>query len=33
MKNTKATTAVRERVIADITNEAYEYFVNHYNKL
>jgi len=33
MKNTKATTAVRERVIADITNEAYEFFVNHYSKL
>jgi len=33
MKNTKASTAVRERVIADITREAYDYFVQNYNKL
>jgi len=33
MKNTKATTAVRERVIADITRAAYDYFVKNYNKL
>jgi beta-lactamase class A len=33
MKNTKATTAVREHVIADITRYAYDYFVNHYGKL
>jgi beta-lactamase class A len=33
MKNTKASTAVRERVIADITRYAYDYFVNHYGKL
>jgi beta-lactamase class A len=33
MKNTKATTAVRERVIADITSYAYEYFVKNYNSL
>jgi beta-lactamase class A len=32
MKNTKASTAVRERVIADITREAYDYFVQNYNK-
>jgi beta-lactamase class A len=32
MKNTKATTAVRERVIADITRYAYDYFVNQYGK-
>ena len=33
MKNTKATTAVRERVIADITRYAYDYFVDQYAKL
>lgn len=33
MKNTKASTEVRERVIADITREAYDYFVQNYNKL
>ena len=32
MKNTKATTAVRERVIADITRYAYDYFVHHYGR-
>jgi len=33
MKNTKATTAVRERVIADITRYAYDYFVRNYSKV
>jgi beta-lactamase class A len=33
MKNTKATTAVRERVIADITRDSYDYFVKEFNKL
>ena len=32
MRNTRATTAVRERVIADITRYAYDYFVAHYAK-
>ena len=33
MRNTKATTAVRERVIADITRYAYDYFVAQYGKV
>jgi beta-lactamase class A len=33
MRNTRATTAVRERVIADITLLAYNYFIALYNKL
>ena len=33
MRNARATTAVRERVIADITLLAYNYFVALYNKL
>ena len=33
MRNTKATTAVRERVIADITRASFDYFVERYNKL
>jgi beta-lactamase class A len=33
MRNAKATTAVRERVIADITRYAYDYFVNRYGKI
>lgn len=32
MRNTKASTAVRERVIADITRYAYDYFVSRYGK-
>ncbi len=32
MKNTKATTAARERVIAEITRYAYDYFVGLYGK-
>ena len=30
MRNTKGTTAARERVIADITRYAYDYFVSRY---
>jgi beta-lactamase class A len=33
MRNTKATTAARERVIADITRYSYDYFVDRYGKL
>jgi beta-lactamase class A len=33
MRNAKATTAVRERVIADITKYAYDYFVAQYGKV
>jgi beta-lactamase class A len=33
MKNARATTAIRERVIADISRYAYDYFVSHYSKL
>jgi beta-lactamase class A len=32
MRNTKGTTAARERVIADITRYAYDYFVGRYGK-
>jgi len=32
MRNTRANTTARERVIADITRFAYDYFVNHYGK-
>ena len=32
MKNTKASMAVRERVIADITRYAYDYFADQYSK-
>jgi beta-lactamase class A len=32
MRNTKGTTAARERVIADITRYAYDYFVSRYGK-
>jgi beta-lactamase class A len=32
MKNTRATTAVRERVIADISRFAYDYFLGQYGK-
>ena len=33
MRNTKATTAVRERVIADIARYSYDYFVDRYGKV
>jgi beta-lactamase class A len=33
MKNARATTAIRERVIADISRYAYDYFVSRYSKL
>lgn len=32
MKNTRATTAARERVIAEVTRDAYDYFVGQYGK-
>jgi beta-lactamase class A len=32
MRNTRANTTARERVIADITRFAYDYFVTHYGK-
>lgn len=32
MRNTKATTAARERVIAEVTRYAYDYFVTQYGK-
>ena len=32
MRNTRATTAARERVIAEVTRYAYDYFVSHYGK-
>jgi beta-lactamase class A len=32
MKNTKATTAARERVIAEVTRYAYDYFVQQYGR-
>jgi hypothetical protein len=32
MRNTRGTTAARERVIADITRYAYDYFVSRYGK-
>jgi hypothetical protein len=33
MRNARATTAIRERVIADISRYAYDYFVSRYSKL
>jgi beta-lactamase class A len=33
MKNARASTAIRERVIADISRYAYDYFVSRYSKL
>ena len=32
MRNTRATTAARERVIAEVTRYAYDYFVTNFGK-